>query len=117
MTTKKAQQAAPINKNDGVEKEVKFAVFGESVPQGTDEIDIKYIGEFCLQDEEKAKWFAEHIYDGLTSKGKKKKKNWPKFRREFCLAYFPEFIKDENKEPKKDSSYYLNEIKNKFNIE
>lgn len=110
MTTKKAQQAAPINKNDGVEVKVEFAVFGESVPQSVMEINMAYIGDFCMSDKEKAQWYVAHC---RNEEGKTKK--FTAFRKEFCEAYYPELL-PKPKKTRKDTSYYLKQMEEKFNI-
>ena len=85
------------------------AVFGETVPQTMSEIDIKFIGDFCSTDKEKAEWFISHC---MTADNKTKK--FTAFRREFCEAFYPDLLP--KKMVKKNTKYFLEQLKEKYNI-
>lgn len=106
--TKKATKAnnAEIIKEDMVK--IQPAKFGETVPQMMAEIDIAFIGDFCMSDKDKAEWFKNHCKneDGKTKK-------FPAFRREFCEAFYPDLL-PKPKAVKKNTAYYLEQIEEKF---
>lgn len=89
---------------------IDFAKFGETIPQSIVEINMEYIGDFCMSDKEKAQWFVSHCKD---EEGKTKK--FTAFRKEFCEAYYPELL-PKPKAVKKNTSYYLKQMEDKFNV-